>query len=86
MGKRNQSPSRLEAAQVIIQFGWGWVSIASFSCLCDDAFRLLGGSKFDDVGDEEMAWNEEVEDGSKDNVLAAVVVTSDADENTILYV
>ena len=32
------------------------------------------GSKFDDVGDEEMAWDEQVEDKTEEHVLTAVIV------------
>ena len=45
---------------------------------------LLGGGEFDEVGENEMAWNKEVEDKARKDVLARVVVAADADENAIL--
>lgn len=42
------------------------------------------GSKFDDVGDEEMAWDEQVEDKTEEHVLTAVIVAPYTNEDSVL--
>jgi hypothetical protein len=39
----------------------------------------LCGYQFDDVGDEEMAGDEGVEEATEDEVLFSIVVATDAD-------
>lgn len=39
---------------------------------------------FDEISNEEVAWYEEVEEKAVDDVLSAVVVTSDADQDAVL--
>ena len=44
------------------------------------------GGKLDDVGDEEMARDEQVEDKAEKDVLSAIVVTADTYKNSILQI
>lgn len=44
------------------------------------------GSKFDDVGDEEMAWDEQVEDKTEEHVLTAVIVAPYTNEDSVLEI
>ena len=48
------------------------------------AFGLMCGGKLDDVGDKEMARNEQVEDKAKKNVLSTIVVAANTYKNSIL--
>ena len=50
------------------------------------AFGLMCGGKLDDVGDEEMARNDQVEDKAKKDVLSTIVVAADTYENSILKI
>lgn len=56
----------------------------SFLDPCDGTLGLLSCGKLDDVCDEEMAWDQEVEDGAVDDVLAAIVVAADAYQDSVL--
>ena len=44
------------------------------------------GGKFDDVGDEEMAWDEQVEDKTEEHVLTAVIVAPYTNEDSVLEI
>ena len=50
------------------------------------AFGLMCGGKLDDVGDEEMARNEQVEDKTEQDVLSTIVVAADTYKNPILKI
>lgn len=47
-------------------------------------FGVLGSCEFDQICDEQMAGDESVEGGTEEKVLLAVVVTADADQDTVL--
>lgn len=46
---------------------------------------MLSCAQFQKVGNEQMAWDEGVEKGTEENVLAPIVMAAYADENAILY-
>ena len=48
------------------------------------AFGLMCGGQLDDVGDKEMARNEQVEDKPEKEVLSTIVVAADTYKNSIL--
>ena len=50
------------------------------------AFGLMCGGELDDVGDEEMARNEQVEDKAEKDVLSTIVVAADTYKNSILKI
>lgn len=52
----------------------------------ESAFGVLGGTEFDDVGDKEVAWDEGVEEGAEEDVVTAIVVAANTDENAILEI
>lgn len=54
--------------------------------LAAEAGGLVGGDGLDEVGDEEVAWDEEVEAEAEEDVLLAEVVAADADEDAVLGV
>ena len=45
---------------------------------------MVGGAEFDDVGDEEVAGDEGVEESAEEDVIPTVVVAADADEDSVL--
>ena len=50
------------------------------------AFGLMCRGQLDDVGDEEMARNEQVEDKAEKDVLSTIVVAADTYKDTILKI
>ncbi|KAI4136750.1 MAG: hypothetical protein L6R39_007631 [Caloplaca ligustica] len=62
---------------------WCGKGVGAFEA-ADDSFGMLCGAEFDDVGDEQVAWDKRVEEGAEDDVLTAIVVAANADEDTIL--
>lgn len=80
MGKCRQAPGRLEGSLLSLVF----FSRTIFLHASHGTLDLLGGSQFNYIGNEQMTWNKGKENSTKYKVLFPVVVTSDADENTVL--
>lgn len=60
------------------------LAIVTLFGISNGFFGLASGEPFDYVGQKKMAWNQEEEDGTEDEILTPVVMTRDADEDTIL--
>lgn len=50
----------------------------------EGAFGVLCGAQFDDVGNEEVAWDESIEQSAEEDVFAAIVVAADTEKYAIL--
>lgn len=82
MGQGYGVPGCLEGA------GWSdWVviglRIGAFETT-QSSLGMLCGSQFDEIGGEEMTGDKRIKKGAQENVIALIVMTTDADENTIL--
>lgn len=58
--------------------------VGAAAALAAEAGGLGGGDGLDDVGEEEVAGDEEVEGEAEEDVLLAEVVAADADEDAVL--
>jgi len=72
MGNSYEIPANLEFLNILLFFTL---------CLCplspsDGSFRLSCGGKFNYVRDEEVARDEEVEDGSVYDILSAIIMAT----------
>lgn len=84
MAKCNDGPYLLEAASGgRLVFGSVVLLARSFHA-CQSTLGLLSSYQFDQVCNEQLAWNGEVESKAIDDVLAAVVVARKTYENAIL--
>ncbi len=71
----SEAPSGFRAVRRILRMPFGATK---------RTFSLVSGGKFDDVGDEEMARNEQVENKTEKYVLPAIIVAAYTNENSIL--
>lgn len=84
VSKCDQIPSRPESLQFFSPLAMlGCINI-NFLGPRYSSLGLLSSYKLDDVGDKKMTGNEEVEDATIHNILSAIIVAADTDQNTIL--
>lgn len=75
------SLERLPGLSVMVVLEAGIVTLHA----AEDAFGLLGSGEFDDIGDEKMARDKSIKNGTEDEVLAPVVMTADANKDSVLW-
>ena len=83
MGPSNGKPCRSEALSGLPAV---WMILGMPFGATKGTFRLVSSGKFDDVGNEEMARNEEVENRTKNYVLSAIIMAAYTYENSILEI
>lgn len=82
----DQIPGRVEASQGLLLLCGRVVLLSGPFHARKGLFGSLRSHIFDQVGDKELAGDEEVEEEAVEDVLPAVVVAANADEDAILHV
>lgn len=81
VGDPDELPGRLEF-QGLVEGGTGG-AISLFDALARGA-GLLGGDQLDEVGNDEVAGDEKVEEEAQLDVVSAEIMAADADEDAVL--
>lgn len=86
MGNGDKIPGELEVVYLLVSNCFCLSLLFCAFSLGHGTFGLLSSSELDYVGDEEMTGNEEVQNGSADNVLSSIIVASYTYEDSVLCV
>jgi hypothetical protein len=76
MGNGDKVPTKLEVSYLLVSNSLRFVLFFCSFPPGYGTFCLLCSCELDYVGDEEVAWDEEIEDGPVYDILPAIVMTS----------
>lgn len=74
VGNGDKVPAELEVVYLLLSNSFCFILLLCPFPPGHGALGLLSGCELDDIGDEEVTWDEEIEDGSVHNILPAIVM------------